>query len=57
MEDVPRETEGPGSDLSTPQEVVQSSAPASQILQPAGGLGKTEQKLHLREFFIIHFIK
>lgn len=41
MEDVPRETEGPGSDLSTPQEVVQSSAPASQILQPAGGLGLT----------------
>lgn len=41
MEGVPGETEGPGADRSAPQEVVQSSASASQMLQPTGGLGLT----------------
>ena len=50
MEGVPGETEGPGADRSAPQEVVQSSASASQMLQPTGGLGKIEEKLHSREF-------
>lgn len=42
MEGVPGETEGPGADRSAPQEVVQLSASASQMLQPTGGLGKIE---------------